>query len=688
MKKNFKGYLLAAGLITAAIAAAITVSCLGKHGVYGDVNSDNSVDSGDLVRLMKYIAANGDGIEAHGADLNGDGIVDTRDLIRLMKYISDPENNKPGPIVEDNALPEDPDRYTGEYSEVNGALAGTDSLGRTVPLTDSGINEKKVGIFYFLWQGEHGTDGPYDNDKIVASDPSAIRSEANWLAAGGGAQGAHHFWGEPLFGYYRSADTWVMRKHFQMLKDAGVDFIVFDATNGFTYTERVYEMIEIWNEYYEKGIDVPQLAFYTNSNSGATMRNIYDQIYNNADLRKAYPNLDKLWFNWNGKPMIVGVSAEADDELKSYFTIKESQWPNAERTDNGNGFPWMEFGRLLTEDAVYGVDGRREVISVSVAQHSTTSRFSATAWYGGNDRTRSWHNGANDTSEGAEQYGYNFDEQFDFAIAQDTEMIFITGWNEWVAQRQSPTMVPGEPILFIDCATPNCSRDIEPMSGGFGDNYYMQMAERIAEYKGSAKRVNTGRNVTIDVGGSFAQWESDEITAVYTDYSNDIGSRSMTGFGGIRYDDYSGRNDLTLMKTARGRDNIYFYAETANDIRSSGKEGRMTLFIGTGEENSFSGFGYAVNLGSSDGKKAPLVRLASDGSSTVIGEVDMKVEEDQIMFAVPRSLIGCADGLVDITFKWADGFAINDGKIDIMTFYSQGDAAPIGRFAYVFSEKK
>ena len=84
MKKNFKGYLLAAGLITAAIAAAITVSCLGKHGVYGDVNSDNSVDSRDLVRLMKYIAANGDGIEAHGADLNGDGIVDTRDLIRLM----------------------------------------------------------------------------------------------------------------------------------------------------------------------------------------------------------------------------------------------------------------------------------------------------------------------------------------------------------------------------------------------------------------------------------------------------------------------------------------------------------------------------------------------------------------------------------------------------------------------------
>lgn len=683
--KRIKKYLLAAGIVAAAIAALTTVICFGKHGAYGDITGDDKVDTRDLVRLMKYISASGEGVDARGADMNGDGVVNTKDLVRLMKYISDPEGNKPAPVVEDQT--DDPDRYTGEYSEVNGALAGTDSLGRTMPLGDSGVNEKKVGIFYFLWQGEHGTDGPYDNNKI-SSDPSAVLSESNWLAAGGGAEGAHHFWGEPLFGYYRSSDKWVMRKHLQMLTDAGVDFVVFDATNAFTYTDRVKELISVWYEYYEQGVDVPQLAFYTNSSSGDTMRRIYDEIYKDEELNKQYPRLSELWFNWNGKPMIVGISAEADNDVKSYFTIKESQWPNAERTDNGNGFPWMEFSRLLTKDAVYGVNGRREVISVSVAQHSATSHFSATAWYGGNDRTRSWHNGANDTSEGAENYGYNFDEQFDFAIAQDTEMIFITGWNEWVAQRQSSTWIPGEPIMFVDCATPDCSRDIEPMSGGFGDNYYMQMAERIAEYKGSAKRVNVGRSLTIDVGGSFAQWESDEITAVYTDYANDTVSRSAQGFGSLQYIDRSGKNDFTVMKTARGKENIYFYAETADDIRLSGKEGRMTLFIGTGDDDSFSGFNYAVNLGSSDGSKAPLVRLSADGSSTVIGSVDMKVAEDQIMFAVPRSLIGCADGLVDISFKWADGFTVEDGKVDVMSFYTKGDAAPIGRFAYVFSEKK
>ena len=41
--------------------------------------------------------------------------------------------------------------------------------------------------------------------------------------------------GEPLFGYYLASDEWVMRKHLQMLTDAGIDFTVFDTTNAVTY---------------------------------------------------------------------------------------------------------------------------------------------------------------------------------------------------------------------------------------------------------------------------------------------------------------------------------------------------------------------------------------------------------------------------------------------------------------------
>ena len=124
-------------------------------------------------------------------------------------------------------------------------------------------------------------------------------------------------------------------------------------------------------------------------------------------------------------------------------------------------------------------------------------------------------------------------------------------------------------------------------------------------------------------------------------------------------------------------------------IQSVTDENRMALFIGTGD-GAFSGFNYVVNCKKSGSTaKATVEKLAADGSRTVVGTVGMKVEGNKIMFAVPRALIGCDRGLVDITFKWADGFTIDgSGKIDIMSFYTSGDAAPIGRFAYVFSEKK
>ena len=78
---------------------------------------------------------------------------------------------------------------SGDYiMNKNGSLGCVDAVGRAV-VSSGGSNEKQVGIFYFLWQGVHGTGGPYDNTKIVANNPDAILSEENWLAAGGGGVG-------------------------------------------------------------------------------------------------------------------------------------------------------------------------------------------------------------------------------------------------------------------------------------------------------------------------------------------------------------------------------------------------------------------------------------------------------------------------------------------------------------------
>jgi len=47
-----------------------------------------------------------------------------------------------------------------------------------------------------------------------------------------------HHWNEPLFGCYDTDDRWVLRKHAEMLANAGMDVIIFDNTNGtFTWKE-------------------------------------------------------------------------------------------------------------------------------------------------------------------------------------------------------------------------------------------------------------------------------------------------------------------------------------------------------------------------------------------------------------------------------------------------------------------
>ena len=265
-------------------------------------------------------------------------------------------------------------------------------------------------------------------------------------------------------------------------------------------------------------------------------------------------------------------------------------------------------------------------------------------------------------------------------------MIFITGWNEWVAQRQPPNS--REAIVFVDCADPNNSRDIEPMNGLFGDNYYMQMVHYIRRYKGAAPRVDVGKNKNIDIQGGFGQWE--DVTAVYLDYRGDTAARSATGFGGIRYQNNTGRNDFCVLKAAKNGRSVYFYAQTAETITAPGQDHWMTLFLSSGRTDTEKWYGYdfAVNRTALSGNQAVLERR-SGGAWVRVGTVSFRTEGNQMMIEIPRTLLGLpydgGNGLLDIRFKWADNYQSED---HIWSFYKDGDAAPYGRLNYVFSEKQ
>ncbi len=230
----------------------------------------------------------------------------------------------------------------------------TDALGGGMPTNDEigpPRPDKTVGLFYFLWLGRHGERGPFDISKILTADPTAIRNPASELW---GPMYAPHHWGESLFGYYISDDDSVLRKHAQMLSDAGIDMVVFDVTNQFTYAESWQALCRVWDESRRAGNRVPQIAFLCPfGDPRKVVQELWDQLYG----RSLY---EELWFRWEGKPLILadpsripyGVTYERHDvpaELKPGATLGQTFQASEPFDSVGGSFPtWATTGAAVT----------------------------------------------------------------------------------------------------------------------------------------------------------------------------------------------------------------------------------------------------------------------------------------------------------------------------------------------------
>lgn len=571
-------------------------------------------------------------------------------------------------------------------------LAGTDDLDRTlgqpgdedIPVYDE---NRQVGVFYFTWVGAMGTEGPYDVSKIMATDPNAAKDGVSWLLAGGGAAGSRHWWGESLFGYYRTPDMYVIERDVQMLTDAGVDFLMIDASNGSYYQTQVEALLSVLDKYSKQGFDVPQLTFVTKAKPGLTVEGLYKDIY------KAHPEYDHLWYRVDGKPLMITSTTDANLSMvcRTYFTLKWPQWPK--ESYHNDAFPWIDLD--LDGDGkqtVYEWSDGNAIMSVSVAQHAGTLAFSSSALYGDDtNHTRSWHDGANDKGEDAWKYGYNFAEQFQNAMDANVEYVILTGWNEWIATRQSTwTNMQGEhitdPVIMVDTCDINNSRDLMPMTGGYGDNYYMLMIDCIRKFKG-VKNINENLNTaaqqvekTIDVKKNFSQWN--DVNTFYLDYKGETIHRDAKGFGDLHYTDTTGRNDIVKMKVTHDSEKLYFYVQTAQDITGMDAEHCMSLFLSTGKgEHSWYGYDFLVNRGVAGKKTLTVEKRGADGWESC-GTVNYRQEGAVMQLEIPLSMLGYAAGeKVELEFKWADNY---QGEDDFWSFYRHGDSAPYGRLNYVY----
>lgn len=158
------------------------------------------------------------------------------------------------------------------------SLTATDRLGRNVPAIKGTDGEKYVGMFYFLWNGQERSKQTkiYDNTRLMELLGDEFWDGTEILTS---PPNQYHYWGEPLFGYYNAQDPFVIRRHLEMITMAGVDFLVFDATNQFTYNQVWQVMFPIMEEFAAQGFAVPKIAFYTNTESDQRVTQLYSQLY-------------------------------------------------------------------------------------------------------------------------------------------------------------------------------------------------------------------------------------------------------------------------------------------------------------------------------------------------------------------------------------------------------------------------
>ena len=535
-------------------------------------------------------------------------------------------------------------------------LMAVDALGRPTPDISDGVPHERdnrlVGLFYFLWLGEHGRHRPYDVSKIVAEDPE-VGYKPNSPLWGG--PGVYHHWGEPLYGYYYSDDEWVVRKHMKLFVQANIDFLFFDTTNAVIYPHNCRLVMRVLQEYHDAGFKIPKVMFYTHTASGGTVQQIYDAVYRDGYCRDT-------WFCLDGKPVIIAVKEDCSPETREFFNIKMSQWPN--EPDKLGGWPWMDF--IRPQRVFANLDGVPEVINVSVAQHPQL-RFGDSVLYGETGNCgRSFHNGHNDPDPEAYKYGYNFAEQFDRALEADPPIVLLTGWNEWIAGYWPG--IPERPVMFVDCANYEYSRDIEMMRGGYSDNYYMQMVNYVRRYKGTTE-------TPISPVGA---------TTVYRAFSDGDFARHTEGQGGVIYANYTQRNAIEQIDVSHDKDNVTFTLHTKKPVTDPRGAGSWMKLYLTPEGDM--GNRFILNNSAGPYGTTTLARIVGeddDLSACDIPDLDLvyTIADRTLTLTVPRAALGLAHDDFTLWFKAADS---TEAYRTVEDFYDKGDVAPLGRLNFVY----
>lgn len=624
---------------------------------------------------------------------------------------------------------------------------GTDGAGRIQPTQKEAGAEKTdkkrdVGMFYVTWhtKGLHAGNPPFMGDvtKILEKDPATRLdgSSKNW-----GAYGGYH-WGEPELGYFLSADPYVIRHDVSALADAGVDVLILDVTNSVRYWEEWEQLFKILDEMKSGGQKVPKFCFWVfNGVPTYCAQEIFERVYRPGRykdlwycrdgkpllLYNADPSHDANGYHPNPVPNFLydadavtnpgnphyGDTLYTKERISYYpkyildfFSLRNMWWGYykwAGKRFIGKEGNWT-FGLDLGDKPVLDLtprerasrhNGQIEEISVTPAQHPVS--LIGKSWRASTGEPQfneydlpvaTYVPELGKKMERPTAYGIYFQDRWDEALSIDPPFIYLNDWNEWSAGKymQDPPVTfmrrKGSNYFFVDQYNEEFNRTIGPMKGGFTDNYYMQMAANIRKYKG-ARAIPQNYGIAPQGVGRLDASAWDEIKTEYRDTKGDITHRSYGGYGGLKYTDNLGRNDIVRSKVAVTSDSIYFYAETQDGLTACENDNWMLLFIDADNNHStgWNGYDFVVNK-NIEGNVSSVMSCEGEVSSwNKTAEARLLVSGNKLVVAVARNDLKLSGDNLVFDFKWVDNPRDFDSPIGLAT---AGDAAPNRRFNYRF----
>ncbi len=325
----------------------------------------------------------------------------------------------------------------------------------------------KIGMWYTVWWQSSGEETPAQYRQFAShwNDWSRL---------------------EPVRGFYSSGDPDIIKEHFTLFKQYGIDYLIIDDTNGHMNDAGSidYNITQLYKVADEMGPEnAPQLAIALGgslSNGGISRDDAVQSRNLEAGSIKskyvdAYP---ELYFSWKGKPLLVSYGLTKYFDWDSpLFTVRHATGSFYEAYFSAEGVPSTGFWGWVFS----GESDSREVYGV-IPGFNKGAIPSQTAGVMVDQIKR--------------RHGEHYMDLWLKAIQENRETIVITSWNDFAE----------EPA--IEAAKPRDDAEIDRIAASIGYPYDARQARD--KLNGDDRH-----NVWLDYYGDLAPYWYEEITWAY-----------------------------------------------------------------------------------------------------------------------------------------------------------------------------